>query len=325
MKQFVVTGAPHIRSDAATSRIMLDVIIALVPAAAAGTLIFGFRALAVMLLAVLSCVVFEWVYRLIMKKPSTIGDLSAVVTGLLLSMCLPATVPYYMVVAGSFFAVVVVKQLFGGLGKNIFNPALAGRAFLFCWPAFMVRYAAAGVQPGLFADMGDIASSATPLHHMVMPSLPPDSLLNMFLGKIGGSIGEVSAAALIVGLIYLLVRRVITIRIPASFIGTVFVLTLIFHRSDASAIQWALYSVLGGGVMLGAVFMATDYATSPVTPIGQIVYGIGCGAITVLIRYFGLYPEGVSYAILIMNAISPIIDKLCAPRVFGTAKGGAAK
>ena len=220
--------------------------------------------------------------------------------------------PYWQAALGSAFAIIVVKCLCGGLGQNIFNPALAARAFLLLvYPVGLTRY------------MGvDGVSAATPLHHMVMPALPEESILDMFLGNCPGSIGEISALALLAGGAYLLYRKVISIRIPAAYIGTVAVLTLVFSKTDAPA-QWMLYSLFSGGLMLGAIFMATDYATSPVTAKGQIVYGIGCGVLTVIFRYFGLYPEGVTYAILLMNACVWVIDRYTAPRRFGV-KGGKA-
>lgn len=319
-----VSSSPHIRSELTTRRIMLDVVIALLPALVAAGLVFGPRALLVVAVSVAASVAFEWLYRLVTRQPNTVGDLTAVVTGMLLAYCLPATVPYWMVVAGDFFAIVIVKQLFGGLGKNLFNPALAGRAFLFCWPVAMVRYAAPGAQLALFGSNVDMVSAATPLHSMVMLEQPEAGLLDMFLGKIGGSIGEVSALALLLGGGYLLVRRVIRPQIPLAYLGTVAVLTFLFARGDGSALNWMLYNLLGGGLLLGALFMATDYATSPVTPVGRVLYGVGCGLLTVLLRYWSLYPEGVSYSILIMNACVVLFDRIGAPRRFGAkGKGGA--
>ena len=208
-----------------------------------------------------------------------------------------------------------MKGLCGGLGKNIFNPALGARAFLMLvCPVYLVRYVAPGAVDGV--------ASATPLHHMVMPALPEESIAQMFMGNIGGTIGEVCTAALLIGGIYLIWRGVISVRIPAAYLGTVAVLTLVFSKGD-NAFAWMLYSLLGGGVVLGALFMATDYATSPVTPKGQIIYGIGCGIFTVIFRYFGLFPEGVTYAILLMNACAWAIDRYMAPRRFGTKKGAA--
>lgn len=314
--KFEVTSSPHIRGKRNTQQIMLDVVIALLPALLAGTMIFGMRALLVTLVCVAAAVAAEWVYGMILYHRNTVKDLSSVVTGLLLALTLPATVPYWLAAIGSVFAIVVVKGLCGGLGKNVFNPALGARAFMMLfWPVHLVRYIAPGSVDGV--------ASATPLHHMVMPALPEESLGQMFMGNIGGTIGEVCTLALLVGGIYLIVKGIISVRIPASYLGTVAVLTLIFSKGD-NAVLWMLYSLLGGGVVLGALFMATDYATSPVTPKGQIIYGIGCGVLTVIFRYFGLFPEGVTYAILLMNACAWAIDRYCAPRRFGTKKGEAA-
>ena len=314
--KFVVTSSPHIRGKRNTQQIMLDVVIALLPALLAGTMIFGMRALLVSLVCVAAAVAAEWACGMVLYHRNTVKDLSSVVTGLLLALTLPATVPYWLAAVGSVFAIVVVKGFCGGLGKNVFNPALGARAFMvLIWPVYMVRYIAPGTVDGV--------ASATPLHHMVMPALPEESLGQMFMGNIGGCIGEVCTLALLIGGAYLLYKGVISVRIPAAYLGTVAVLTLIFSKGD-HAVLWMLYSLLGGGVVLGALFMATDYATSPVTPKGQIIYGIGCGVFTVIFRYFGLFPEGVTYAILLMNACSWAIDRYCAPRRFGTKKGDVA-
>ena len=314
--KFEVTSSPHIRGKRNTQQIMLDVVIALLPALLAGTMIFGMRALLVTLVCAAAAVAAEWVCGMILYHRNTVKDLSSVVTGILLALTLPATVPYWLAAIGSVFAIVVLKGLCGGLGKNVFNPALGARAFMMLfWPVHLVRYIAPGSVDGV--------ASATPLHHMVMPALPEESLGQMFMGNIGGTIGEVCTLALLVGGIYLIVKGIISVRIPASYLGTVAVLTLIFSKGD-NAVLWMLYSLLGGGVVLGALFMATDYATSPVTPKGQIIYGIGCGVLTVIFRYFGLFPEGVTYAILLMNACAWAIDRYCAPRRFGTKKGEAA-
>ena len=291
---------------------MLDVVIALLPALAVGVFVLGIQSLLVAIVCIASAVASEWLYSVVTKTRNTVVDGSAVVTGLLLAMTLPATVPCWQAAIGSAFAIIVVKALCGGLGQNIFNPALAARAFMMLvWPASMVRYAALGV---------DGVTAATPLHHMVMPALPEETLLDMFLGNCPGSIGEISALALLIGGAYLVIRKVISVRIPAAYLGTVAVLTLIFFKTDYP-VQWMLYSLLSGGVMLGSIFMATDYATSPATAGGQIVYGIGCGVLTVIFRYFGLFPEGVTYAILIMNAMVWVIDRYTAPRRFGVKKG----
>ena len=308
-----VASSPHIRGDFRSSRLMLDVCIALLPALAMGTWVLGVRSLLVVAVSILSAMGAEWLYALLTKKRNTLPDCSAMVTGLLLAMTLPASIPLYQAALGSAFAIVVVKLMAGGLGQNVFNPALTARALMMViWPVSMVRFNALGV---------DGATAATPLHHMVMPALPEESLMDMFLGNIPGCIGEVSAAALILGGIYLVIRKVISPRIPVAYLGTVAVLTLIFSKTG-NPIAWMLYSLTGGGVMLGAIFMATDYATSPVTAKGQILYGIGCGVLTVVLRYFGLYPEGVTYAILLMNALTWALDRYTAPRRFGTAKKG---
>ena len=312
--KLTVASSPHIRGNFRTNRIMLDVILALIPALAVGVWHQGARALIVTLLAIFCCVAAEYLYCTVTKTRNTILDRSAVVTGLLLAMTLPASVPYWLVAVGSVFAIVFVKALCGGLGQNIFNPALAGRALMMLlWPVGLTRYV--GV---------DGVSAATPLHHMVMPALPEETVLDMFLGNCPGSIGETCALALILGGAYLIYRKVISIRIPAAYLGTLAVLTLVFHKTDAP-VQWMLYSLFSGGVMLGAIFMATDYATSPATPVGQVIYGIGCGVLTVLFRYFGLFPEGVTYAILIMNAFVWFIDRHTAMRRFGTGKEAAGK
>lgn len=306
-----VASSPQIRGNFRTNRIMKDVVLALLPALAVGIWRFGFRALCVTLVSVAAAVVSEWLYAKISKTRNTVSDGSAVVTGLLLAMTLPASVPFWQVALGGVFAIIVVKSLCGGLGQNIFNPALAARAFLLLlYPVGLTRY----------ADM-DAVSYATPLHHMVMPSLPDESLLDMFLGNCPGSIGEISALALLLGGGYLVARKVISIRIPGAYLATVAVLTLIFYKTDTPLI-WMLYSLLSGGLMLGAIFMATDYATSPTTKCGQVLFGVGCGVLTVLVRYFGLFPEGVTYAILIMNSLVWLIDRVTAPRRFGAGKGG---
>jgi len=313
--KLTVASSPHIRGNFRTNRIMLDVVLALLPALAVGIWKLGIRALFVTLLSILCAVAAEWLYSVVTRTRNTVVDGSAVVTGLLLAMTLPASVPCWLTALGSAFAIIVVKTLCGGLGQNVFNPALAARALmLLVYPVGMTRY-----------TMGvDAVSSATPLHHMVMPALPEESLLDMFLGNCPGSIGELSALALLAGGAYLICRKVISVRIPAAYLGTVAILTLVFSKTGDS-VSWMLYSLLSGGVMLGAIFMATDYATSPATSLGQLLYGIGCGALTVFFRYYGLFPEGVTYAILIMNAFVWTIDRYTPPRRFGTKKGGTAK
>ena len=312
--KLTVASSPHIRGNFRTNRIMLDVVLALLPALGVGIWMLGIRALMVALVCVAGAVAAELLYSLVTHTRNTTVDCSAMVTGLLLAMTLPHTVPYWQAAVGSIFAIIVVKALCGGLGQNIFNPALASRAFLMLiYPVGLTRYTALGV---------DAVSAATPLHHMVMPGLPEESLLDMFLGRCPGSIGELSALALLIGGIYLVVRKVISVRIPLAYLGTVAAITLIFPKAG-NPVEWMLYSLLSGGVMLGAIFMATDYATSPATAWGQIIFGIGCGALTVVFRYFGIFPEGVTYAILLMNALVWVIDRYTAPRRFGVKKGGA--
>ncbi len=306
-----VASSPHIRGDFKTGRIMLDVVLALLPALGVGIWMHGLRSLAVTAVSVLCCIGGEYLYSVVTRTRNTVVDGSAVVTGLLLAMTLPATVPYWLIGVGSLFAIVLVKALCGGLGQNIFNPALSARAFMMLIaPAYLVRF------EGL-----DGVTTATPLHHMVMPALPEESLWEMFLGICPGSIGEVSTLALLLGGAYLVWRKVISLRIPLAYLGTVAVLTLVFAKAD-DPVAWMLYSLCSGGVILGAIFMATDYATSPVTALGQIVYGMGCGVLTVVFRYFGLFPEGVTYAILLMNALVWTIDRYTIPRRFGVMKGG---
>ena len=318
-----VTSSPHIRGKDRTERIMLDVCLALLPAVAAGTFFFGPRALVMVLVSVLSAVACEGLLCLVRRQPCTLKDGSAAVTGLLLALTLPASVPYWIPAVGAAFAILVVKGLCGGLGQNIFNPALAARAFLLLlWPSWMVRYAAPGTRLPLWGATADIVTSATPLHHMQMPALPELSVWELLLARVGGTIGEVSALALLLGAGYLLIRKVISIRIPGAFLGTVALLTLVFAKAGQPVV-WMVYSLLSGGVLLGSFFMATDYATSPVTPRGQILYGIGCGVLTVFFRYFGLFPEGFTYAILLMNAAVWLLDRHTAPTRFGTKKGGA--
>lgn len=323
--KLLVTSSPHIHSGTHTSRLMGAVLAALLPALLAGVWFFGLRSLALVGVTVLSCLLSEWGYRKLTRQSNTLPDLSAAVTGVLLAMTLPATVPYWLAAVGGVFAIVVVKGLIGGLGQNIFNPALAARALLvLLWPFWMVRYAPAGTKPDPLALSVDMVASATPLHHMQMPALPTESLLDVFLGNMGGCIGEVSALALLLGGGYLLARKVISWRIPAAYLGTVALLTLIFSKGQ-NPVLWMLYSLMSGGVLLGAFFMATDYATSPATPRAQLLYGLGCGVLTVVFRYYGLFPEGVTYAILLMNACAWSLDRLTPPKRFGTVKGGAAQ
>ena len=328
LKNLSVSSSPHIRASQSTASIMRDVCIALLPALIASVYFFGFRALTVVLVSVAACVFFEWGYRKIMKLDCTIGDGSAVVTGLLLAFVCPVTMPYWAIIVGDFIAIIVTKQLFGGIGKNFMNPALVGRAFLFSWAVLMTTWVKSGTYVAVFSNFTDISvldgmTAATPLAAMKTGALPETTVLNSFVGNIGGCIGETSALLLLLGGAYLVVRRVITPRIPLCFIATVAVLTFLFPQGN-DRLTWMAYQVFSGGLMLGAIFMATDYVTSPVTRWGQVIFGIGCGALTVLIRYFGSYPEGVSYAILIMNACVGLLDKVGLPRRFGVEKKGGA-
>lgn len=310
MSQLTVAASPHFRSGNSTAKIMLDVIIALCPALIAGVIVFGWRALLVVAVCILSCIVFEYLSRLVMKRDNTIGDLSAVVTGMLLAFNLPVTIPLWMAVIGCFIAIVIVKQLFGGIGQNFANPAITARIVLMIsFTTQMTHW----VQPFFYQNSGvDAITTATPLTLITTPDKLP-SLLEMFLGAKGGCIGEVSGLALLIGGVYLIVKRVISPTIPLVFIGTVFVFSALFGAQP-------VYQLLSGGLMLGAIFMATDYSTSPITEWGKVIFGFGCGFITVMIRVFGSYPEGVSFSILFMNILVPYIDKATVSRPVGEKK-----
>ena len=323
--ELTISSSPHAHSPVTTQTIMRDVLIALIPAMLGSIYFFGFRSLLVTLVSAAACVFFEWGFCKIRKLHCKTYDLSAVVTGVLLAFVCPVTIPYWTIILGDFFAIVLVKMLFGGLGKNIVNPALAGRAFLFSWPVLMSNWVKVGFDnaAGLLST-ADAVTAATPMSAMHQGALPEESILDMFLGNIGGCIGETSALLLIIGFLYLLYRKVITARIPLAYIGTVAILAFLFPRGN-DRIAWMAAQVFGGGLMLGAIFMATDYVTSPLTKLGQIVYGIGCGVITILIRYFGGYSEGVTYAILCMNACAVLLDKIGRPVKFGAPKKEAAK
>ena len=323
--ELTISSSPHAHSPVTTQTIMRDVLIALVPALLGSIYFFGFRALLVTLVNAAACVFFEWGFCKVRKLHCKTYDLSAVVTGVLLAFVCPVTIPYWTIILGDFFAIVLVKMLFGGLGKNIVNPALAGRAFLFSWPVLMSNWVKVGFDnaAGLLST-ADAVTAATPMSAMHQGALPEESILDMFLGNIGGCIGETSGLLLIIGFVYLLYRKVITARIPLAYIGTVAILAFLFPQSN-DRIAWMAAQVFGGGLMLGAIFMATDYVTSPLTKLGQIVYGIGCGIITILIRYFGGYSEGVTYAILCMNACAVLLDKIGRPVKFGAPKKEAAK
>ena len=310
MKNLIVSTSPHIQTKKTTRTIMADVLIALAPAVIASVVLFGIRALFIILACTVSSVLSEFVFNLLTKKEQTVGDLSAVITGVLLALSLPATAPIWQCVIGSVFAIVVVKCLFGGIGCNFANPAVTARVFL------LLAFTEVG---GGCATrfMTDIEAGATPLEVMkggTVDGLP--SLLDMFLGNRMGAIGETCAAALILGFIYLVIRRVIKWQVPVIFAATVFVLTLLIKQD----VNLAIYQLLSGGLILAAVFMATDYVTTPLNTAGKMVFSLGCGIITVLIRLFGSYPGGVSFAILIMNILSPYIEKITMKKPFGGKK-----
>lgn len=296
--------SPHIHSGQSTAGIMRDVLISLLPATIAGTVIFGVRSLLVVAVCVAACVGFEALFNFIIKKDQTIGDFSAAVTGLLLALNLPANIPLWQCVVGALFAIVVVKCLFGGIGCNPVNPAITARVFM------LIAFGSMTVQA--FPTVVDTVSSATPLSLSEGAELP--SLLDLFLGLNGGAIGETCVLALILGFVYLLVRRIITWHIPVAFIGTVFVCSFFMEGMDVTS---ALSMILSGGLFIGAIFMATDYVTSPATAAGKLIFGLGAGLITFVIRYFGVYPEGVSFAILFMNILTPYIDSWTRHKVFG--------
>lgn len=311
-----VSPSPHVRRGVTTQGLMRDVLIALAPAAVFGIVAFGWRAAVILLLAVGAAVGAEYLTQRLLHRPVTVSDLSAAVTGLLLGMNLPSTVPFYVPIVGSVFAIVVVKQIFGGIGKNVMNPALAARVFLMlAWTGTMTRF----VPAFSWLSSADAVASATPLASL-KTGVSSVSVADLFLGNCGGCIGEISALCLLIGGVYLLIRRVIAWQIPVAFLGTVALLTLLFPRGDANALTFMASSLFSGGLMLGAFFMATDYVTSPVTPWGRVIYGVGCGALVVFLRYFSGYPEGVSFAILIMNALVWYIEQLTKPRVYGKAR-----
>ena len=323
--ELTISSSPHMHSPVTTQTIMRDVLIALAPALIGSVYFFGSRALLVTVVSVAACVFFEWLWCRLRKTENKIYDLSAVVTGVLLAFVCPPTIPYWMIIMGDLFAIVLVKMLFGGIGKNFVNPALAGRAFMFSWPVAMSTWIKVGFENAAPLMGGaDIATAATPLSYMHQGQLPDVSVLDAFLGNVGGCIGETSALLLLIGFAYLLIRKVLTLRIPLAYIGTVALLAFLFPQGH-DRVQWMAYQLFSGGLMLGAIFMATDYVTSPVTHLGQVVYGIGCGVLTVLIRYFGGYNEGVSYAILVMNCCVVLLDRIGRPTKFGAPKKEVAK
>lgn len=310
-----VSSSPHVFAKQNTSGVMLDVIIALLPACAVGVYFFGINAAILLAITTGSAVACEWVILKLFKRPGSVTDLSAAVTGLLIGMNLPVSTPWWMAVIGSIFAIALVKQPFGGLGHNFVNPALAARIFLVaCWPVAMTNMF---TLPG----MPDVIASATPMAELKMGvPVTGSSLLAMATGNIAGVIGEVSAIALAIGGIYLFAKRIIRWRIPITYMVTVFVFTFILGDFNMVA---SFAHILGGGLMLGAIYMATDYTTSPVTPKGQLIMGIGCGIITVIIRLYSKSPEGVSYSILFMNICVPLIDRFTRPKIFGEVKQNA--
>ena len=323
--ELTISSSPHAHTPVTTQTIMRDVIIALLPALAGGVYFFGPRALTVTMVSVLACFLFEKLWCRMMKQHDKTYDLSACVTGVLLAFVCPPTVAYWQIVLGALFAIVLVKMLFGGIGRNLVNPALAGRAFMFSWPVAMSTWVKVGWenQAPIFGN-ADIVTAATPLANMHQGLMPEATLGDMFLGNIGGCIGETSALLLLIGFAYLLLRKVISPRIPVVYIGTVALLTFLFPMGN-DRLTWMAAQLLGGGLMLGAIFMATDYVTSPVTRKGQIIYAMGCGVITVMIRYFGGYNEGVSYAILIMNTCVVLLDRIGRPTKYGAPRKEAAK
>ncbi len=323
--ELTISSSPHAHTKTTTQAIMRDVLIALTPALLGSVYFFGLRALTLTLVSVLTCFLAEKLWCKWQKQPDKTYDLSACVTGVLLSFVCPPTIAYWQLILGDLFAIFIVKMLFGGVGKNMFNPALAARAFLFSWPAAMSTWVKVGWenQASVLFPL-DAVTAPTPMASMHQGQLPQESIWNLFLGNVGGCIGETSALLLLIGFAYLLIRKVITPRIPLAYIGTVAVLAFLFPMGN-DRLTWMAAQVFGGGLMLGAIFMATDYVTSPITKLGQIIYGIGCGLLTVAIRYFGSYNEGVSYAILVMNACVVLLDRLGRPTKFGAPRKEAAK
>lgn len=319
-EKLIVSSSPHMVTKTDTSKIMGTVLIALLPAFAVGIYQFGFRVVTLTAVFVASCVLFEYLYNKITKKPQTVGDLSAVLTGVLLAFNCPSSLPYEIAIVGSFAAIVVIKQLFGGIGQNLVNPAVTARVFMFI--AFATPMTSWPTPRGGHATGAaiDATTSATPLgvlSHGSFADVYNDGFtkMDLFLGNVGGCIGEVSALAILIGGLFLIWKKVISPIIPVTFIATVFVLGLIWGGFDG-----ALFHILAGGLMLGAFFCATDYVTSPTLPLGKVIFGIGCGLFTMLIRIFASYPEGVSFAILLMNILTPYIDKICEKRMYKLPK-----
>ncbi len=330
MSIFTVSPSPHIHAGQSVPKLMYGVLIALLPALAVSTFYFGIGMIIITAVSVVSCILFEFLFQkyLLKNKPSHL-DGSAALTGLLLAFCLPANLPWWMVVIGALVSIGIAKMTFGGLGNNIFNPALVGRVFLFIsFPAAMTKYP----EPGQWWKYLDATTGATPLGKMseslannmtvseIMTTMP--SNLDMFLGRMTGSAGEVAAFALLLGLFYMLWKKIITWHIPVSILLSVFIFTLALNTSNPEQFPTPMFHLLTGGLMLGAIFMATDYVTSPMSAKGMIIYGAGIGIITVLIRSFGAYPEGVQFAILLMNGFTPLINKYVKPKRFGEVKHG---
>lgn len=337
MGNLVISISPHIKSKSSTTKIMLDVIIALIPALIASVIIFGLRSLLITAVCVIFAVLSEFVFQKLCKKPVTVNDLSAIVTGLLLAFNLPISIPLWQAAFGSIVAIVVVKQLFGGIGMNFANPAITSRIILLLSFGSTMSHWVSPEKVGLTdfsgAVLSDLEASATPMANLIDPASTLPSISSLALGNIGGCIGETCSVALILGFIYLVVRRVITPHIPLAFVATVFVMALLLAPEEVSKslnvtgivnLDYAIYQVLSGGLLLGAIFMATDYVTSPVTGWGKIVFAVGCGFITFMIRRYGTLHEGVSYAILFMNILTPYINKWTTTKPFG-ATGGAEK
>lgn len=311
----VVSSAPHIVSNVDTTRIMAMVIMALIPSLLVSIYVFGMRVLTLTVVCIVASVFFEWAWNALMHKRQTIGDLSAAVTGLLIAFNVPSGLPYWIAIVGCFVAIIVVKQLFGGVGKNIANPAITARIVLF------ISFATEMTTWPLPRMAADATSTATPLGVLAEGGAELPTNMEMFLGFIGGSMGEVSAIALLIGGLFLIWKKVISPIIPVCFIGSVFVFAFIYYAATGGdAFDMALFHVLAGGVMLGAFFMATDYVTTPLLPMGKVVFGIGCGVITMIIRLWGQYPEGVSFSILIMNCLTPLINNFFQKRMYGGAK-----
>lgn len=311
----IVSGTPHVRSKESIQSIMRDVVIALIPASVMGIYYFGFKALMLIAVSIVSSLVFEWGYEKILKKPITVSDFSAVLTGLLLALNLPATASWWVPVVGSFVAIVLGKQFYGGLGQNFINPALIGRAFLVA--AYPTQTTGAAFATGRMVV--DASTYATPLAELKAGTalVNGDAIKNALIGNVGGCIGETCAIALLIGGVYLIVKHIISWRIPVIYIAVVFILTTIMR---GNGVIGGVYEIFVGGLMLGAFFMATDYVTSPISAKGQVIFAVGCGLLTSFIRVYGGYPEGVSYSILIMNLAVPLIDRYTRPRIFGEVK-----